>query len=82
VVNIGQGVPVRLMDFVAEIEEAVGRKARCRMMDLQPGDVPATWADTTLLRALAGPLPKTELKDGVRAFVEWYRGYFPPERQE
>lgn len=76
VVNIGHGSPVRLLDFVAEIEMALGRTARRNLMDMQPGDVPATWADATLLRALAGPLPKTDLNVGVQAFVDWYRDYY------
>jgi len=44
-------------------------------MPMQPGDVPATWADTTLQEALIGPLPKTPLAEGVARFVEWYRAY-------
>ena len=75
VVNIGNGAPVGLMDFVAAIEAATGRTAVKNMLPMQPGDVPATWADTTLFETLAGMLPKTELAVGVRHFVDWYREY-------
>jgi UDP-glucuronate 4-epimerase len=43
---------------------------------MQPGDVPATWADAGLIEALTGPLPRTDIKDGVRRFVDWYRDYY------
>ena len=74
-VNIGGGQPVELMDFIAAIERAVGRKAVLNMMDMQQGDVVATEADTGLLRALVGELPQTSLEDGVRQFADWYRAY-------
>ena len=45
-------------------------------MDIQPGDVPATWADAELLRSLTGYAPKTDIREGVRQFVAWYRDYF------
>ncbi|MEL6520639.1 MAG: NAD-dependent epimerase [Pseudomonadota bacterium] len=73
VVNIGNANPVKLGDFIAAIEDAMGEKAEKRMLDMQPGDVPATWADTGLLTRLVGALPQTDLKDGIAAFVQWYR---------
>jgi len=76
VVNIGNGAPVRLLDFVEAIEETLGRKAKRNMMDMQPGDVPATWADSTLLHDLTGFAPGTDLAKGVSAFVDWYRAYY------
>ncbi len=76
IVNIGNSAPVRLMDFVRAIEAALGREARLNMMDMQPGDVPATWADATLLEHLVGPLPKTPIEEGVRRFVDWYRDHY------
>lgn len=76
IVNIGNSAPVALGDFVAEIEAALGRTARKNLMPMQPGDMPATWADTTLLQALTGYRPQTALADGVRAFVDWYRDYY------
>jgi UDP-glucuronate 4-epimerase len=76
VVNIGNAAPVQLMDYIAAIEVATGGKATLNMMDMQPGDVPATWADTTLLRALTGFAPQTSVQGGVQAFVDWYRDYY------
>ncbi|KNG93725.1 NAD-dependent epimerase/dehydratase family protein [Pseudaestuariivita atlantica] len=73
VVNIGNGAPVNLLDFVQAIEDALGTPITRNMMPIQPGDVPATWADTTLLTDLVGPLPRTDLKTGVTRFVDWYR---------
>jgi len=76
VVNIGNSQPVRLLDFVAAIEAAAGRKARCKMMEMQKGDVPATWADASLLQSLTGYRPRTELGEGMARFVAWYRDYY------
>ncbi len=76
VLNIGHGAPEVLESFVAAIETALGRPARRNYMDIQPGDVPATWADTKLLTQLVGPLPKTALSDGVAQFVSWYKSYY------
>ncbi|MCS6987745.1 MAG: NAD-dependent epimerase/dehydratase family protein [Sphingomonadaceae bacterium] len=76
IVNIGHSRKVRLLDFVEAIEEAVGRKAIRHYLPLQQGDVLATWADATLLRRLTGAQPVTDLRDGVRAFVAWYRAYY------
>ncbi|WP_136683129.1 NAD-dependent epimerase/dehydratase family protein [Falsirhodobacter xinxiangensis] len=76
VVNIGNGTPVRLLDFVEAIEDATGRRAERNLMPMQPGDVPATWADATLIDALVGKLPHTDIRDGVARFVDWYRGYY------
>jgi UDP-glucuronate 4-epimerase len=74
-VNIGNGAPVRLLDFVEAIEAALGQHAIKRLMPMQPGDVPATWADAALIRDLVGPLPRTDIAEGVRRFVAWYRDY-------
>ena len=76
VVNIGNSDKVKLLDFVDAIEQALGRKAQRIYLPMQPGDVPATWADATLLRALTGYAPKTDVKDGIAAFVAWYREYY------
>jgi UDP-glucuronate 4-epimerase len=76
VVNIGNGAPVQLMDFVAAIEAATGRVAKKNMLPMQPGDVPATWADATLIEALTGALPRTDIGVGVQRFVDWYRDYY------
>jgi len=76
VVNIGNSQPTPLMEFIRAIETALGRKAELNMMDMQPGDVPATWADAALLEALVGKLPCTPLEQGVQRFVDWYRDYY------
>jgi UDP-glucuronate 4-epimerase len=74
IVNIGNGDTVELNRFIEVIEAATGKTAIRNLMDMQPGDVPGTWADTTLLTDLLGkPMPRTRVEDGVRAFVEWYR---------
>ncbi|MBV0891059.1 GDP-mannose 4,6-dehydratase [Paracoccus sp. Z118] len=78
VVNIGNGAPVRLLDFIAAIEAATGRRAERQLLPIQPGDVPATWADTTLLRGLTGYAPATDIAEGVRLYVEWFRDYYRP----
>lgn len=73
VVNIGNSDKVALMDFINAIEDACGRKAVCNFLPMQPGDVPATWADTTLLQRLTGFRPQTDIRDGMARFVTWYR---------
>jgi len=76
VVNIGNSEPVQLTDYIGAIEAATGRKAIRNLMPMQAGDVPATWADTTLLQSLTGYVPKTRVPEGVAAFVDWYRHYY------
>lgn len=75
VVNIGNSDKVRLLDFVDAIEECLGQKAERNYMGMQTGDVPATWANADLLRDLTGYRPKTDFRDGIAKFVEWYREY-------
>ncbi len=76
VVNIGNSAPVQLTDFIAAIEAATGRKAEQRLLPIQPGDVPATWADAGLLERLTGYRPSVGVQDGVARFVTWYRDYY------
>jgi len=76
IVNIGNSEIVQLDDFIEAIETATGKEAIRNLMDIQPGDVPATWADTSLLTALTGFRPQTPVKDGVARFVAWYRDYY------
>lgn len=76
VVNIGNSDAAQLTDFIAAIEQATGRRAIRNLMPMQPGDVPATWADASLLQALTGYRPRTDLRHGVQAFVAWYRDYY------
>ena len=75
-VNVGGGHPVGLDDFIAIIEDIIGRKALRRDLPMQPGDVPATWASAALLEKITGFRPAVPLSEGVRAFVTWYRGYY------
>ncbi len=76
IVNIGNSDSVRLLDFIEAIEAATGREATKNFMDMQPGDVPATWANADLLRSLTGYTPQTKVPEGVAQFVAWYRDYY------
>lgn len=76
IVNIGNGEKVRLLDFVDAIEAELGMPAQRNYMEMQPGDVPATWADTNLLQQLTGYQPRTDFRDGIGEFVRWFRAYF------
>lgn len=75
IVNIGNNDKVRLLDFVDAIEASLGIKAIRNYMPMQMGDVPATWADASLLERLTGYRPATDFRDGINAFVQWYREY-------
>lgn len=76
IVNIGNGTPVMLMEYIAAIEAACGQEAEKNFLPMQPGDVPATWADTRLLTALTGQRPHTPVTVGIQRFVDWYRDYY------
>ena len=76
IVNIGNSDKVRLLDFVEAIEEELGQKAIRNYMPMQMGDVPATWANAELLKTLTGYKPQTDIKDGIREFVAWFRDYY------
>lgn len=76
VVNIAGGAPVELMMFIRTIEQCLGKQAVLNMMDMQPGDVPRTFADPALLQALTGYLPATDIATGIRAFVDWHERYY------
>jgi UDP-glucuronate 4-epimerase len=73
VVNIGAGRPVELEDFVAAVEAALGQKAERKLLPMQSGDVPATFANTDLLERLTSYRPSTPISTGVPNFVAWYR---------
>jgi len=75
VVNIGGGQPVELIRFVDTVEQAVGRPAVRRLLPMQQGDVPRTYADHRLLTALTGFAPAIPLEHGVGEFVRWYRAW-------
>jgi UDP-glucuronate 4-epimerase len=72
VVNIGQSQKVLLLDFIAALEDALGRKAIREYLPMQTGDVAMTWADTRLLQALTGFVPQTDMRTGVTQFAKWY----------
>lgn len=76
-VNIGQGRPAGLLEFVETIERALGRTAIKTYLDMQPGDATDTWADPTLLEELTGYRPSTPLSEGIERTVRWYRDQHP-----
>ncbi len=75
-VNIGNSTRVPLLEFITEIERALGVTVAKNFMEMQKGDVPETWADCSLLKRLTGYQPETNVRDGVAAFVAWYRDYY------
>jgi UDP-glucuronate 4-epimerase len=75
VYNIGNSQPVEVTEVVRLIEEAVGKSAVRELLPMQPGDVPETFADVADLERSVGFRPKTPIAEGVRRFVEWFRGY-------
>ncbi len=74
--NIGNNNPVSLMDFIVAIEKALGKTAQKIFTDLQPGDVPATYADIDDLTQDVGFKPETAIEDGIQRFVDWYQDYY------
>lgn len=76
VFNIGNNNPVQLLDFIGAIENALGRQAEKRLLPMQDGDVPATYANTDLLNDWVGFVPATTVQDGVNRFIAWYRDYY------
>lgn len=76
VVNIGNSQPVQLTDFIQAIEAATGKTALQQLLPIQAGDVPATWADASLLKTLTDYAPQTPVTEGVAKFVAWYRSYY------
>ena len=76
VFNIGNGNPTPLMDYIGALETALGVTARKNFMPMQPGDVPATSADTTELGKWVGFQPDTPVVDGVQKFADWYLAYY------
>ena len=74
--NIGNTQPVELLDFIAVLEECLGRPAKKDFQPLQAGDVPETCADVDDLVQAVGFRPSTPLREGIARFVEWYRAYY------
>jgi UDP-glucuronate 4-epimerase len=76
VYNIGNHQPVELSRFIEVIEEALGMQAKKNLLPMQPGDVPATYADIDALESAVGFRPSTPIEVGVRRFIQWYRHYY------
>jgi UDP-glucuronate 4-epimerase len=76
VYNIGNNNPVELMRYIEVLEQCLGKKAKLDLMPMQPGDVPATYANTEALEDAVGFKPNTTVEAGVARFVEWYREYY------
>ncbi len=74
--NIGNCSPVKLMDFIKSIEESLGKKTQMNLMPLQPGDVPATWANVDNLWEKLNFKPNTAISEGISRFVVWYKQYY------
>jgi len=74
VINLGESRTVELRELIALLEQQIGQKAIIDTQPLQPGDVPQTFADITKARRLLGYNPQTQIEDGIRKFVEWFRG--------
>ncbi len=76
VVNIGNSNAVKLTEFIDAIEKATGRLSVRNLMPMQAGDVHSTWADASLLKSLTGYSPKTNILDGIKEFVDWFKEYY------
>ncbi len=74
--NIGNNQPVELMDFIKAIEDALGKEAKKNFLPMQPGDVPATYADVASLSTATGFRPDTDINQGIKNFIEWYTAYY------
>jgi UDP-glucuronate 4-epimerase len=74
--NVGNHSPVALQQFIAVIEATLGRKAELRLLPMQPGDVPITYADVARLSAAVAFAPRTPLEEGIARFVAWYRQFY------
>ncbi len=74
--NIGNHAPVRLTDYIAALERALGKKAKLKMKPMQPGDVKETYADTTALERTVGFAPSTPLAEGLAHFAAWFKAYY------
>ena len=76
VYNIGNNNPVQLLEYIAMLEEQLGKKAKMELLPIQPGDVPATMADVRELEQATGFRPSTTVREGIAAFVKWYKEYY------
>jgi UDP-glucuronate 4-epimerase len=76
IINIGNGNPTKLMDYVKFVEENLGKKAKINFMGMQPGDVKETSADISKAKELLGYEPKVNVEEGVKHFIDWYKDYY------
>ena len=74
--NIGNSAPVKLMEFIATLEQCMGKKAQIEMVGAQPGDVLDTWADSSALERDYSYRPNTPLAEGMQRFVAWFKDYY------
>jgi len=74
--NIGRGQPIDLLEFIHLLEASLESKAILSMKPMQPGDVPVTWAETSMLEGITGYTPTVSLADGVQRFAKWFRKYY------
>jgi len=74
--NIGNSKPVKLLDFISEIEKCTGKEAIKQMLPMQPGDVERTWADVELLKKRYAYNPSTAVPEGIQNFIDWYKEYY------
>jgi UDP-glucuronate 4-epimerase len=74
--NIGNNNPVELLHFISTIEDALGKKASMNLLPMQPGDVPATYADIADLMQAVDFAPRTSIEVGIQRFIEWYTWYY------
>lgn len=77
--NIGNSKPVKLMDFISELEQSLGMQAQKVFLGMQPGDVYQTYADVSKLREATGYSPQVQLHEGIGRMVEWYRSFYAAE---
>ena len=74
--NVGNSEPVELLEVIRLLEEALGREASKNLLPMQPGDVPATYADVESLEQVTGFSPRTSMRQGITRFVEWYQEFY------
>lgn len=80
--NLGNHKPVSLLTFVGVLEKALGKKADIRLLPMQPGEIPSTYADIGKSQELLGFVPKTTIEEGIPLFVDWYREYSLKEEED
>lgn len=79
--NIGNSKPVKLMDFIEQVEKELGKEAKKKMMPMQPGDVKRTWADVASLEHDYGYNPNTPIAEGIAEFVSWFKSYYEDRKR-